>query len=324
MVQENFVATIIGGSGFVGRYVAQRLAQRGWRVRVACRRPNEAMFVKTYGVVGQVMPVQCNIRDEDSCRRVIAGSDAVVNCVGVLWEDGKNTFDSTQNKGSARIARLCREEGVDHLVHISAIGADPDSESAYAKTKAAGERAVMDERPDAVILRPSVIFGPEDEFFNMFAAMTRIAPVLPIPGAGTRLQPVWVEDVAEAATRGATGEAAPGIYELGGPRVVTLRECIELMLATTRRRRLIVDLPLPIARANAWFLEKSAWFGIKPMLTRDQLTMLLRNNVVDPEAKGFKELGIEPTAMESVLDTYLYAYRPQGQYTDLADDEIRA
>lgn len=313
------IVTIIGGSGFVGRYIAQRMARQGWRVRVACRRPNEAMFVKPYGVVGQVAPVQCNIRDDASTRAVIAGADAVVNCVGVLWESGRNTFSACQADGAARVARIAAEEGVDRLVHVSAIGSNSESASDYAQTKAAGEAAVLDAMPDAVILRPSIIFGTEDGFFNQFAGMCRFTPILPLVGAATKFQPVWVEDVADAAVRAATGKAEAGIYELGGPRVATFRECMELMLNVIRRRRLLVDIPFFLARIKAFFLEKTAWVGIKPIMTRDQIKLLETDNVVSEGAKGFAELGIQPTSMESVLEGYLYSYRPYGQYTALSD-----
>lgn len=316
---SNGLVTVIGGSGFVGRYIAQRMARRGWRVRVACRRPNEALFVQTYGVVGQVLPVQCNIRDEDSTRRVIMDADAVVNCVGVLWQDGKNTFDAVQVEGAGRAARLAAAEGVRRFVQISAIGADPQSPAAYGRTKAAGEKAVLDAFPEAVILRPSIIFGPEDEFFNQFAGMARFTPVLPLVGADTRFQPVWVEDVAEAAARGATAEADPGVYELGGPRVATFRQLMQLMLKVIRRRRAIVNIPMPLARLQASVLQLSGLIGVKPILTVDQVRLLERDNVVSPGARGFPELGIQPTAMEAVLDGYLYPYRRHGQYAQLAE-----
>ena len=205
------LVTIYGGSGFVGRYIARRLAREGWRVRVAVRRPNEAVFVRPYGVVGQVEPVFCNIRDDVSVAQVMAGADAVVNCVGILNESGANGFDAVQAEGAARIARLSAEQGVARLVHLSALGADADSASDYARTKAEGEAAVQEHRPDAVILRPSIIFGPEDQFFNRFAGMTRMGPVLPLVGADTRFQPVYVDDVAQAAVKGVTGAAAPGV-----------------------------------------------------------------------------------------------------------------
>ncbi len=324
MPQNSPLATIIGGSGFVGRYIAQRLARRGWRVRVACRRPNEALFVKPYGAVGQVEPVQCNIRDEASTRRVIAGSDAVINCVGVQYESGGNTFDATQAEGAGLVARISAEEGVASMVHLSAIGAEAESDSAYARTKAAGEDAVLAARPDAVILRPSVIFGQDDGFFNLFAGIARLLWVLPIVGADTRFQPVWVEDVAEAAARATEGNAAPGVYEIGGPRVATFRECMELMLWITRRRRLIVNLPFFVARIDAWFLQKTAWFGIKPLLTVDQVKLLAHDNVVADDARTLGDLAIEPTAMEAILESYLYAYRPYGQYTALSENPSSA
>ncbi len=321
---SNGLVTVIGGSGFVGRYVAQRMAHRGWRVRVACRRPNEALFVQTYGVVGQVLPVQCNIRDEESTRRVVMGSDAVVNCVGVLWESGKNRFDAVQAEGAGRAARLAAAEGVSRFVQISAIGADPDSPSAYGRTKAAGEQAVLDAFPEAVILRPSIIFGPEDEFFNQFAGMARFTPVLPLVGADTRFQPVWVEDVAEAAARGCTGEADAGLYELGGPRVATFRELMELMLKVIRRRRAIANIPSPLARLQARVLQLTGMIGVKPMLTVDQVRLLEHDNVVSQGARGFADLGIRPTAMEAILDSYLYAYRRNGQYSHMAEPAAAA
>lgn len=313
------IVTIIGGSGFVGRYIAQRMAKRGWRVRVACRRPNDAMFVKPYGVVGQVEPIQCNIRDDASTRAVIAGADAVVNCVGVLWQAGRNTFAACQAEGASRVAKIAAEEGVSSFVHISAIGADANSDSEYARTKAAGEAAVLEAMPGAMILRPSIIFGTEDEFFNQFAGMSKLTPAIPLVGASTKFQPVWVEDVAEAAARGAAGEVSGGTYELGGPRVASFRDCMTLMLQIIRRRRLLLDIPVFIARIMATFLEKTAWVGLKPVMTRDQISLLQSDNVVSEGANSFADLGIEPTAMEAILEGYLYAYRPYGQYTALSE-----
>lgn len=313
------IVTIIGGSGFVGRYIAQRMAKRGWRVRVACRRPNEAMFTKPYGAVGQVEPVQCNIRNEASMRRVIAGASAVVNCVGVLWQAGPNTFQACQADGAALVARLAAEEGAESLVHISAIGADADSPSEYAQTKAAGEAGVLAAFPGAVILRPSIVFGTEDGFFNQFAGLAKISPVLPLVGADTKFQPVWVEDVAEAAAKGASGEAPGGIYELGGPRVASFRECVQLMLEIIRRRRLVFNIPFFAARIQASLMQLTAMIGVQPLLTVDQVRLLRSDNVVAADAKGFADLGITPTAMEAVLESYLYAYRPYGQYTALSE-----
>lgn len=317
MAAQSPLVTIIGGSGFVGRHIAQKMARRGWRVRVACRRPNEAMFVKPYGTVGQVEPVQCNIRDEASTRAVIRGADAVVNCVGLLFESGRNTFDATMADGAGRVARIAAEEGAARVVHISAIGADARSPSEYARAKAAGEAAVTQGFPGAVILRPSVVFGQDDGFFNRFAAMARLIPlVLPLVGAETRFQPVWVEDVAEAAARGCEGKAAAGIYELGGPTVMTLREAVALMLKVTRRKRLIVDTPFFLARIQAWFLQMLP----NPLLTVDQVKLLERDNVVSEGARTLTDLGIVPATPEGLVESYLYAYRPQGQYTQLTEN----
>ncbi len=314
------LVTIYGGSGFVGRYIVQRMAKQGWRVRVATRRPNEAMFVKTYGVVGQVEPVLCNIRDDASVAAVMQGADAVVNCVGILARDGKNTFDSVQVEGAARVARLAAENGVGQMVHISAIGADAESESAYASTKAQGEAAVLEHMPNAVILRPSIIFGPEDQFFNRFAAMTRLGPVLPVVGAGTKFQPVYVDDVAQAAEMGATGAAAPGIYELGGPDVSTFRALMDQMLGVIHRRRLVLNIPFAIGSAMGLGFEVlSALTGglVAPQITRDQVRNLRRDNVVSEGAMSVADLGIKPVSVESILPEYLWPYRPSGQYDDI-------
>ncbi|ETX27695.1 complex I NDUFA9 subunit family protein [Roseivivax isoporae] len=316
------LVTIYGGSGFVGRYIARRMAQEGWRVRVAVRRPNDAIFVRPYGVVGQVEPVFCNIRDDASVRDVARGADAVVNCVGVLTEIGRNTFDAVQAEGAGRIARLAAEVGVPRMVHVSAIGADAESRSAYARTKAAGEEAVLRHMPGAVILRPSIVFGPEDAFFNRFAAMTKLGPVLPVVGAGTRFQPVYVDDVARAAVAGILGTAAPGIYELGGPDVNTFRELMQQMLRIVRRRKLILNVPFPVASlmGGAFGLLQKMSFGlILPPLTRDQVANLKRDNVVSGTHPGFADLGIEPVSLEAVLPDYLWRFRPSGQYSEIKE-----
>lgn len=315
------LVTIFGGSGFVGRYVARRMANEGWRVRVAVRRPNEAIFVKTYGVVGQVEPILSNIRDDASVANAMRGADAVVNCVGVLNELGKNGFEAVQAEGAERIARLAAQQGIKRMVHISAIGADSESDSEYARTKAQGEAGVLAYMPDAVILRPSVIFGPEDQFFNRFAAMTRMSPFLPIFGADTRFQPVYVDDVAQAAVKGVVGQAGPGIYELGGPEVKTFRELMQQMLGVIHRRRIIIGLPFWVGRIMAGVLDivKFVSFQLFPnnILTRDQLKNLRRDNVASEGAKGFADLGIEPATLESVLPEYLWKFRPSGQYDEI-------
>jgi len=315
------LVTIYGGSGFVGRYIARRMAQAGWRVRVAVRRPNEAIFVRPYGVPGQVEPLLANIRDDASVRAVMHGADAVVNCVGILAPDGKNRFDAVQAEGAARIARIAAETGVPRMVHVSAIGADPESRSAYARTKGQGEAAVLAAMPGAMILRPSIVFGPEDQFFNRFAAMVRMGPVLPVVGGNTRFQPVYVEDVAQAAVKGALGQApggaSGGIYELGGPEVATFRQLMQRMLTVIRRRALIVEVPFPVARAmGAGFDALAAVSGglIRGPLTLDQVRNLARDNVVAPGAKGLVDLGITPTGMDAILPEYLWRFRPTGQF----------
>ena len=289
------LVTIFGGSGFLGRYIARRMANQGWRVRVAVRRPNEAIFVRTYGTVGQVVPVLANIRDDASVAAAIGGADAVINCVGTFDMSGRNNFDAVQVEGAGRVARLTAEAGIDRLVHISAIGAD--------------------------ILRPSVMFGTEDAFFNRFARMTKFGPVLPLVGGQTRFQPVYVDDVAHAAQMGVTGKAAPGIYELGGPDVGTLRSFIELMLRLIRRRRLVMNMPFWMGSVMAWGLNAAQVMtgGLfhNSILTRDQVRQLRQDNVVSEDAKGFDDLGLQPTDMEAVLDDYLWVYRPGGQYSDL-------
>jgi uncharacterized protein YbjT (DUF2867 family) len=317
------LVTIYGGSGFVGRYIARRMAKEGWRVRVAVRRPNDALFVKPYGTVGQVEPVACNIRDDASVRAVMKGADAVVNCVGILNRSGKNTFDAVQASGAARIARIAAEEGVATLVHLSAIGADANSPSEYQQTKAAGEKAVLDAFPNAVILRPSIIFGNEDGFFNRFAAMARFAPVLPVVGASTRFQPVYVDDVAQAAVKGITGQAAPGTYELGGPDTETFRDLMRQMLTVIRRRRLIVNVPFFAASimGGAFDLLQAVTLGLfnNGLITRDQVRNLKADNVVTPGARTLADLGITPTAMGAVLPEYLWRYRPSGQYAAIKE-----
>lgn len=316
------LVTIFGGAGFVGRYVARGMAREGWRVRVATRVPDEHLFVRTYGEVGQVEPVACNVRDEDLVRAAVRGADAVINCVGILAEHRKNTFDAVQTEGAERIARLTAAAGIRAMVHISAIGADPAAPSQYSRTKAAGEAAVLRHMPDAVILRPSVAFGPEDMFFNRFASMSRFGPALAVVGAKTRFQPVYVNDIARAAVLGATGQAAPGIYELGGPDVATFRQWLELMLRIVRRRRMIVNMPTGLANLMAGgfgLLQKVTFGNIVAPLTRDQIVNLGRDNVVADGAKSFADLGIEPTAALAVLPEYLWRYRPDGQFETLTE-----
>jgi NADH dehydrogenase len=309
------LATVYGGSGFVGRYIVRRLAKAGWRVRVAVRRPNEAIFLKPYGVVGQVEPVFCNIRDDASVRAVMEGADAVVNCVGTFDKGGKNNFDAIQHEGAERIARLAAAYGVSRLVHLSAIGADVNSDTLYGTSKGLGEEGILQHFPSATILRPSVVFGPEDEFFNRFAGMSRFGPVLPVIGAGTKFQPVYVDNVAQAAMAGIEG--ATGTFELGGPDVHSFRELMKLMLGVIRRRRLVLNIPFFVGAimGTSYDILSAVTGGlIKGPVTRDQVRSLAQDNIVASDAKTLADLGIEPTAMEAVLPSYLWRFRPSGQY----------
>ncbi len=323
MPQTQNLVTIFGGSGFVGRYIASRMARQGWRVRVAVRRPNEANYVRTYGTVGQVEPVQANIRDEPSTRAAIEGADAVINCVGILQETGKQKFDAVQAQGAERIARLAANVGVRHLVHLSAISPGLECNSKYARSKAKGEAAVLKAYPTAIVLRPSVIFGAEDDFFNRFAFMAKFTWVLPLVGADTKFQPVFVDDVAKAAVAALTGRAQPGVYELGGPRVDSFRGLMMRMLQVVRRRRLMMDVPFSVAMINAWFLDMGSKLTggllVNRILTRDQVRLLRHDNVVSEGARSLADLGVEATPMEAVLESYLYCHRDKGQYTAITD-----
>ena len=317
------LVTIYGGAGFVGRYIARRMAKQGWRVRVASRRPNESLFVKSYGAPGQVEPVFCNIRDDASVRAVMQGADAVVNCVGTFQRGGANNLQAVQAEGAGRIGRIAAELGIEHLVHLSAIGADEEGPSIYARTKAEGEKALLEAYPSAVILRPSVIFGQEDGFFNKFGAMASMMPILPLPKGSTKMQPVFVDDVAQAAVKGVTGEATPGIYELGGPEVESFRGLIGRMLGVVQRRRLVLPVPTVVMKVFAFVLDmvEAVTMGLirNKVITRDQLNTLGPDNIVAPEAKGLADLGVAPTAMESILPDYLWRFRPSGQFAAIKE-----
>lgn len=306
------VITVFGGSGFIGRAVVQELAAAGARVRVACRRPDEALRCKTAGEVGQIVPVAANVRDDASVAAAVEGADAVVNLVGVLYERGRQTFQALHAEGPGRIGRAAAAAGVGRMVHVSAIGADPASASAYARTKAAGETAARAAFPAVTVLRPSIVFGPEDSFFNRFAGMARFMPVLPLIGGGdTRFQPVYVGDVAGAvAAVLGTATTAGRTFELGGPRTYSFRTLMEMMLAEIGRRRLLVPVPFWLATVQAFFLEKLP----APLLTRDQVRQLKTDNVVAPGAAGLADLGVTPTALEVILPTYLDRYRRGGRH----------
>ncbi len=304
--------TVFGGSGFIGRYVVKRLAARGDVVRVAVRDPVAAAFLKPMGAVGQVVPMRVNITDAAAVAEAVRGCDVVVNLVGILFERGAQRFDAIQAQAPERIATAAKAAGVTSFVQISAIGADAASASVYARTKAAGESGVRRHFPLAPILRPSIVFGPEDGFFNRFARLAQFAPALPLIGGGaTKFQPVYVGDVAEAVLRAIANPAAAGItFELGGPRVASFRELMEFVLRTTGRSRPLINIPFGLANLEAAILEKLPM----PLLTRDQVALLRQDNVVAPGAADLRSLGIEPTAMEAVVPQYLEIFRRGGRY----------
>ena len=302
------IVTVFGGSGFIGRYVVRRLAAADWIVRVGVRDLESAAFLKVAGDPGFVVPLAADITDDDSVARAVDGADGVVNMVGILYERGRRTFQRMHVEGAARVARAASAAGAKRLVQISAIGADADSPAEYGRTKAAGEKAVADAFPGATVLRPSVVFGPEDDFLNRFAQMARISPVLPV--FPTRFQPVWVGDVAEAVFRVLDNSGTAGkTFELGGPQVVTFRELMQIILKEIARERVLLPLPLGLAEIEAWFLEKLP----VPPLTRDQVKLLGMDNVVAPAALTLRDLGIEPMAMEAIIPSYLDRFRPQAK-----------
>lgn len=312
------LVTVFGGSGFVGRHVVRALARRGYRIRVAVRRPDLAGFLQPLGNVGQISFVQANLRFRKSVDRAVEGSDHVVNCVGILFESGRNTFDAVQEFGARAIAEAARTAGAT-LTHVSAIGADANAESVYARTKGRAEQAILTTVPSAVILRPSIVFGPEDGFFNKFADMSRFFPALPLVGGGkTKFQPVYVTDVAEAVARAVDGKLQAGhVYELGGPEVLTFRDCLETMLQVIDRKRPLVSLPFGIASMMGSVASLVPF--ITPPITSDQVTLLKSDNVVSADAiatgRTLEGMGIKATAVEAILPSYLVRYRPQGQYT---------
>jgi len=317
------LAVVFGGSGFVGRNVVRELARRGWRVRVAVRRPHHAQFLRPMGVVGQIQLKQCNVRHKPSIAEALIGADAVINLVGILHQSGPQKFQSVQGAGAAMVAKLAADAGIKSFIQMSAIGADPESESLYARTKGEGERAVMEAIPSATIIRPSIVFGQEDEFFNKFAAMASLSPVLPLIGGGkTKFQPVYVDDVADAICAALSSpEAAGRIYEIGGPRIYTFRELMELMLSETGQRRILAPVPFPVASLMGLGGEIAGWAPfIEPPLTRDQVKMLKHDNVVDVSgAVGtIADLGVETHTVESILPSYMVRYRKYGQFAEQA------
>ena len=311
------LVTIYGGSGFLGRHVVRAIAKTGARMRVAVRRPELAGHLQPLGGVGQINPVQANVRFPGSLIAAAEGADAVVNLVGILFPKGKQTFKAVQDEGARHVAEAARASGARALVHVSAIGADPHSPSVYARSKAEGERAVREAFPQAVILRPSVVFGPEDDFFNRFAKLARMLPALPLFGGGkTRLQPVFAGDVAKAVVASLSRQAeAPALYELGGPEILSLKDVMQRVLDYTMRKRLLVPVPFWFAKLQGAFLQ---WLP-NPPLTIDQVRLLEKDNVVSDAAKRggrtLEGLGIEPVAIASVVPDYLEQFRPRGQFS---------
>ena len=303
------VATVFGGSGFIGRYVVKRLAQRGHVVRIAVRDPEDAQFLRTMGKVGQIVPLAAPVTDEAAVALAVNGAEMVVNLVGILAETKTASFQAIHADGAGRVARLSAAAGVDRLVHLSAIGADPSSPSRYAATKAAGELAVRQAFPGVTILRPSVVFGPEDHFFNRFAGMARMLPLMPVISGATKMQPVHVGDVADAVMAALTrADAVGGVYELGGPRVWSFREILAYILKETGHQRPMIALPMGLVRLQALILEKLPG----KLLTRDQLLLLARDNVVTAGMPGLTDLGLVPTPVELVVPAYLRRFRPGG------------
>lgn len=306
------LATVFGASGFIGRNIVRELAARGVRVNAVCRDAERAKFLKPMGSVGQVTPMRADVTDAAAVARAVAGADLVVNLVGILYQSGRNTFDAVQATAPGTIARAAAAAGATAMVHVSAIGADPDSRSAYARSKAAGEAAVRAAFPAATVLRPSIVIGPDDSFFNRFAAMAQVMPVLPLLGGGlTKFQPVYVDDVADAALAALEQPAAAGgTYELGGPSVYTFRQLLELMLVEIRRKRPLVSVPFWLASLEAAVLELLP----VPPLTRDQVELLKRDNVVSAGARTLAELGVQATPLEIVLPGYMDKFRVGGRY----------
>lgn len=310
------LVTVFGGSGFVGAQAVRALAKAGWRVRVAVRAPNASYDLRPLGDVGQILPVRCDITSAEDVAAALKGADAAVNLVGILYESGKRTFELMHVDAARTIAEACAAAGVDRLVQISAIGANPESDSEYARTKAAGEMAVRAAKPDAVILRPSIVFGAGDSFLNRFASMATVAPALPLIGGGeTKFQPVYVGDVAEAIARATTrADAAGRTFELGGPAVWSFGDILKYILRETGRERALAPLPFYAAKIVGGLAQMSTMVGIAPVLTKDQVILLETDNVVGSSAEGLAALGIEPTGLEAIAPSYLWRYRKGGQF----------
>jgi uncharacterized protein YbjT (DUF2867 family) len=315
------LVTVFGGTGFLGRHTVRALAKAGHRIRVAVRHPGKGFFLPPMGSVGQIALVKCNVREAAQVEAAAAGSDAVINLTGLLYQRGEQSFEAVHVEAAETIARAARGAGAATLVHVSAIGADRDAASSYAASKGEGEMRMREAFPGAAILRPSIVFGPEDDFFNRFAALARALPALPLIGGGhTKFQPVFVGDVATAIKR-CSGDPDLGgkIYELGGPAIYNFRELLEIILRETCRKRLLLPVPFALATLQAMILQ----FAPKPLLTPDQVTLLKSDNVV-AGANGLTALGIVPTSVEAEVPAYLWRFRPKGQYDDLARERVIA
>lgn len=312
------LVTVFGGSGFVGSQLVRALARRGWRVRVAVRRPDRAWKLQTSGTVGQIQAVRCDANNPDQVASALEGADAAINLIGILYESGRRSFHALHVEASRNIAEAVAAANINRLVQVSAIGADPESESDYALSKAAAEMAVREVKPDAVVIRPSIVFGAGDDFFNRFARMAQVSPFLPLIGGGkTRFQPVYVGDVAEAIARATVlPEAAGRTFELGGPAVMTFEDVLKLVLRETYRSNGLIPLPFFAARAIGSVAQLSAMVGLPPVLTRDQVVLLEKDNVVADGAEGLAELGIQPTGVEAIAPSYLWRYRRGGQFAE--------
>jgi uncharacterized protein YbjT (DUF2867 family) len=312
------LVVVFGGSGFVGTQAVRALVKRGWRVKVAVRRPTLAIDLRVLGDVGQIQPVRCDITSRADVDQALKGADAAVNLVGLLFEAPGRGFQAAHVEGTRNIAEACAAHGVRRLVHVSAIGADANSEADYARTKGEAEAAARAVRPDTVILRPSIVFGTNDGFLNRFASMATTSPALPLIGGGkTRFQPVWVGDVAEAIAKGVVlSEAAGRTFELGGPAIWSFREILEYILRETKRSRLLAPIPVFAAAAMGRVTQLTSLLGIPPVLTRDQVLMLKTDNVVSQGAEGLAELGVQPTGLEAIAPSYLWRYRRGGQFAE--------
>ena len=316
------LVTVFGASGFLGRHVVRGLARQGYRIRAVVRRPNEANHLPPMGHVGQIQLFRGNVLEEEDVGAALAGAGLAINLTGILYQRGDQTFEAIHEKAAETIARRAQQAGCSGLVHVSAIGADPSSTSRYASSKGRGEERVRAAFPGAVVLRPSIVFGPEDNFFNRFANLARISPVLPLIGGGaSKFQPVFVGDVAAAMLCALSEPAHAGaVFELGGPNIYTFRELMQFILQETARRRLLVSIPFSIATVQAFFLQ----FLPNPLLTPDQVRLLRVDNVVQPGARTLRDLGIVPTSVEAEVPGYLWRYRARGQYQTPDPGQVRS